>query len=674
MPNLPPVPVNGSGTFVDVIHGNIALLLPKASMRPEPIGILLSQPPLDRLRRLKQLSFASHVYSSADHTRLAHALGTYRVMWSLKDHLSLKSLPDQLSKNLMEYFPAAFNRESKVTWLQISRHLLLAALTQDIGELPYAHATEAVFSPAEPVETEVGELTGSNFTAWTRKDLFTAGLLLRLQRERNLPDDIDLALLLYLITGHMAGDVAPPEGLAALRLIVDGGPVDADRLDYVFRDAYHTLGSRGHPQAVVDSLVRYEAAGPVFDQPGPVANLLYTRLLLSQNVYYAPASRFRSLLVMTLLREIRNSEVCTRTFANALGIGKIGRDFRLSLDDFLKLDDVSLNSAIRILSGDTDTNRELSPRGQAALELLLERGPEYTSLWLPPREWSRDLPETNLPSELFHDTLADLEDHSSYEAGSVQVESSIFSQYGSIKPLEDCSGMFSALLIADWHIGPQKGSMLIFQPRRGHSSAGAWRTYDKALHEGWLYERLTREDSFALSVPTDTWNKSQFNAPRIFISARFSREDKRVLERLIEQLHARRRQYKLLIDPVQAGGGTARLNSIEAVKQSHIVFIVLSLGFLDRLSEDQNGLLSAELKEVGERSQKEAGQGTFHFEFLTLDDIPIDDLRVRLPWRTILQLDDVPFLGIPLRHASITNLNRVLDTALERAGTHLDPT
>jgi HD superfamily phosphohydrolase len=43
---------------------------------------------LDRLRRIKQLGFASYGYLAADHSRYAHAVGTMHVMQAILSRLT----------------------------------------------------------------------------------------------------------------------------------------------------------------------------------------------------------------------------------------------------------------------------------------------------------------------------------------------------------------------------------------------------------------------------------------------------------------------------------------------------------------------------------------------------------------------------------------------------------
>jgi len=75
---------------------------------------------------------------------------------------------------------------------------------------------------------------------------------------------------------HGKAGASLPDSLRTLRHMIEG-EVDADRLDYVYRDAHHTVGGRGSPEAVIDSLLAYDEAGPIFSEPGPVSEFFATR-------------------------------------------------------------------------------------------------------------------------------------------------------------------------------------------------------------------------------------------------------------------------------------------------------------------------------------------------------------------------------------------------------------
>ena len=166
---------------------------------------------------------------------------------------------------------------------------------------------------------------------------------------------LNLPLLVYLITGSAA---VPVSGhLRALRHMIDG-EVDADRLDYVYRDAHHTLGGRGSPRTVIESIIYYDEFGPVFRDPGPVSEFLATRSFLWTRVYFSAENRFRMLLLITLLKGILEHSAARKFFFDIDESGEV------SLEVFHKLDDISLNLKILELSEKSSLVGKLDHRAQ----------------------------------------------------------------------------------------------------------------------------------------------------------------------------------------------------------------------------------------------------------------------------------------------------------------------
>lgn len=88
---------------------------------------LLQTPPVQRLRRIKQLGFSEFVYPGATHTRLSHVLGAMQMA---------RRMLDVLQRN------DAFG---VVEDLEIKRSATLAAaLLHDVGHGPYSHVFEDV--------------------------------------------------------------------------------------------------------------------------------------------------------------------------------------------------------------------------------------------------------------------------------------------------------------------------------------------------------------------------------------------------------------------------------------------------------------------------------------------------------------------------------------------------
>ena len=135
------------GYFYDTIHGRVALEELPERFHPA-LKSALSSKALDRLRRISQLGHTSVSFFSATHTRFSHALGTMLVMNKLFRHVCKSGLSQAVFDEVKQHYApvvAAFGDERNM----VHCHLLLAALYQDAGELPFQKITSLYFAPVE---------------------------------------------------------------------------------------------------------------------------------------------------------------------------------------------------------------------------------------------------------------------------------------------------------------------------------------------------------------------------------------------------------------------------------------------------------------------------------------------------------------------------------------------
>ncbi|PSQ08252.1 phosphohydrolase [Halobacteriales archaeon QS_5_70_15] len=155
---------------------------------------LLDTPPVQRLRRVKQLGTVGLVYPSANHTRFEHSLGVYHLADEALGHLGIEGTQ--------------------------AERVRAAALLHDVGHPPFSHNTEAL------LERHVGR--GHDEV----HDLLADGEVARGLAEHDLDPD------------RVAGLVG---GEGQLGQLVSG-ELDVDRMDYLVRDAHHT----GVPYGTID--------------------------------------------------------------------------------------------------------------------------------------------------------------------------------------------------------------------------------------------------------------------------------------------------------------------------------------------------------------------------------------------------------------------------------------
>ena len=210
----------------DPIHGTI-------EVSPAEIKLIDSRP-FQRLRHIKQLGFADLAFPGATHTRYAHSLGAMEMATRLVERVLI---------------PLELEEADAARLRQIVR---LAVLFHDIGHPPRSHVSEKVMPSVR--ELNIGAWVGEVDRQATHED-YTVKLLIDSELtgliEQELGGEgISGARLAALVMGR------PPPGdedafkiggrdvLPLLTQIVSS-EVDADRMDYLRRDAYYTGVSYG---------------------------------------------------------------------------------------------------------------------------------------------------------------------------------------------------------------------------------------------------------------------------------------------------------------------------------------------------------------------------------------------------------------------------------------------
>ncbi len=232
---------------------------------------MLDLPVVQRLRRLRQLGLAYLAFPSAEHSRFTHALGALA--------MGTRAF-DQLARVGREFF-----RDDADVAHQ--RRLVRGALLlHDIGHGPFSHACEAVLG--------------------IRHELRTTELL-------QMPDMRAAMEALEIdggdVLGLILGDSASP--YPALRELVSGPNLDADRMDYLQRDAYFTGVAAGQYDAdqLVASLRLFERDGQVvtgIDARGVVAleSFVMARYMMFASVYFHHTTRLFEHILHDALREL----------------------------------------------------------------------------------------------------------------------------------------------------------------------------------------------------------------------------------------------------------------------------------------------------------------------------------------------------------------------------------
>ncbi|MFX1298339.1 MAG: HD domain-containing protein [Promethearchaeota archaeon] len=237
--------LNAEKEILDPIHGPIPIT---------PIELkIISTPVFQRLRYITQLSLTSLVFPGATHNRFQHSLGTLHVMDKLLYTLKLE-----------EFLPALGENHQRI--IQTMR---LAALLHDCGHLPFSHTFENLYEPGT-------------------HELFGKYIIERSQIGKLLNEiSIDPKNIGALIMGDIP-IVDENSKLLTELLPLLHSDADADRMDYLLRDAYYT----GVPYGNVDlnricNYVRLFDGHICFHEKsqGALEDFLYSRYQMYKIVY-----------------------------------------------------------------------------------------------------------------------------------------------------------------------------------------------------------------------------------------------------------------------------------------------------------------------------------------------------------------------------------------------------
>ncbi|MEO9170456.1 MAG: HD domain-containing protein [Candidatus Baltobacteraceae bacterium] len=307
---------------------------------------LLDLPVMQRLRRLRQLGLAYFAFPSAEHSRFTHAIGAL-------------AMGTRAFDEVVRHNRDRFENDAD---LHHQRRLVRAALLlHDIGHGPFSHACEAVLGI--PHETRTVELLALS-------DLRAGIAALEVE-----PEDV-----LGLILGE------PSSPYPALRELVSGPNLDADRMDYLQRDAYFTGVASGRYDAdqLVASMRLFERDGQAvlgIDSRGVVAleSFVVARYMMFASVYFHHTTRLFERILQDVLREL---------WPNPALLDPV--DEFLRWDDFRVLNELrdkhseaarALRERIRIYALAAEFNAELDLRAYEACESALRERFGEDAVW-----------------------------------------------------------------------------------------------------------------------------------------------------------------------------------------------------------------------------------------------------------------------------------------------------
>lgn len=278
-----------------------------------------------RLRRISQLGLVSLVYPGAVHSRFEHSLGVYR-----NALLYLQQLTH--NKDFSNFYSAHDGKK-----------LLVAALFHDIGHWPYCHPIEDMCLEEIPDHENLAlEILQSGPIA----DL--------LNSDWNL-DPIEVANILS------KNSETPADRISCQVL---SGPIDIDKMDYLYRDSLHAgvpYGNQIDSRRIISSLCLNENNdGIAITEKGRAAAelMVFARFAMFSEVYWHSAVRSATAMLQRCFFHIRD---------------------RFSVSKLLSLDDYQFQSAIVSLCEPT-VAKNLADRLFHGQRQLLKKVRQYSSI------------------------------------------------------------------------------------------------------------------------------------------------------------------------------------------------------------------------------------------------------------------------------------------------------
>jgi len=274
-------------TVHDTVHGSIKL--------GGVLLDLLETPEIQRLHSIHQLGLAYLVFPGANHTRIEHSLGTAHVAGRMARELDLD---DKEAANIKA-----------------------AGMLHDIGHGPYSHTLEYLYhqlNGIDHMEITKGIITGDT-------DLFESH---DIQDRRTIPEileahGLDPKEIAGLVTGP------PPNEGETLEVFTTArsaqavfctkrylhqcihGPMDADQIDFLLRDAHYT--GVAHGVLDVDRLLQTLSLHNnelVIDRGGvnAVEGMMVARALMYSSVYFHKTVRIAEVMLSRAVERMGASE------------------------------------------------------------------------------------------------------------------------------------------------------------------------------------------------------------------------------------------------------------------------------------------------------------------------------------------------------------------------------
>jgi len=282
---------------------------------------LINTSEFQRLRRIKQLGTTSLTFHGAEHTRFGHCLGVYEITRRICD-------------NFQRNYPTKVPGDG--LWDDSERLVALcAALLHDIGHGPYSHTFEHIFH--------------TNHEAITVA-IITSPMTQVNQVLRRVSPDFPQKVASVIQKTYPNKQV--------VQMI--SSQIDADRMDYLLRDAYNTGTKYGTFDLTrILRVMRPYSGGITFEIDGmhAVEDYIMSRFQMYVQIYFHPVSRSMEVILDHLLQRAKEIYTPDNQQDTALSPTLLLPFFNgeFDLKDYLLLDDGTMTTYFAQWRGSHDT-------------------------------------------------------------------------------------------------------------------------------------------------------------------------------------------------------------------------------------------------------------------------------------------------------------------------------
>lgn len=298
--------------FKDPVHRYV-------HVRDQVIWDLVGTREFQRLRRIRQLGTTYLVFHGAEHSRFNHSLGVYEIVRRIVDDIFAGRPEWDASERLL---------------------VLCAALLHDLGHGPFSHAFENVFGTDHEEYTRAILLGDTEVNAVLRRVAADFPEKVSQVIEKTYPNQLVISLI--------------------------SSQIDADRMDYLQRDAYYTGVSYGHfDMERILRVMRPREGQVVIKESGmhAVEDYIMSRYQMYLQIYFHPVSRSAEVILNHILKRVKMLSERGYSFKHAPSHFKPFFKNDITLEDYIALDESIMLTYIQFWMQEEDAIlRDLSSR------------------------------------------------------------------------------------------------------------------------------------------------------------------------------------------------------------------------------------------------------------------------------------------------------------------------